>query len=1073
MDASRFTAIIRRQQRRKRSGSGRLVLRLALGLLAVILLCNFGIVFSAVGSVAGIYSYFAQGLPDPSKIEIAQEAFETTKIYDRTGQHLLYEVFDPRPNRGDRTYVPLDQMAPLFRQATVAIEDRSFYENIGVNLEGLARAMWNNLMGRQIQGASSITQQLVKNVLIPQEERTQQSYTRKIKEAILAIEIARRYPGKAGKDQILEWYLNYNYYGNFAYGAEAAAQVYFGKSIHDVDLAEAAMLAAIPQYPALNPIDNPELAKKRQRIVLTQMADAGYITAEEADQAFAEELKIRPTLETRFDAGEAPHFSLYVRKKLEEEFGPDLVYGGGLRVYTTLDVDLQHKIEEIARTHVAQMQKDNKSPDTKVTNAAAVVIRQRTGEILAMMGSLDYNNKDIDGQVNIALAERQPGSSFKVFTYATLFGQGYSPATMIMDVRTAFPDPPNTVAYVPENYDRKYHGPVRIRQALACSYNIPAVWALSKAGVKNVINTAHRLGINTLTGEYYGLSLTLGGGEVRLLDQTYAYGVFGNNGTMAGQPVPPEQRRPGFRELDPVAILRVEDRRGNVLKAYEKPETKEVISPQIAYLITNILSDDRARAPAFGYNSALQLSDRPAAVKTGTTDRYKDAWCLGYTPQYVVGVWVGNADNTPMERLPGSLGAAPIWKETMEYLLKGQPIEPFVRPAGLEEKEVCAVSGLLPTDKCPNRVKELFIKGTAPTQQCNIHQSFKINKETGKLATVFTPPELVEEKVYAIYPPEAADWVRANDIPQPPRVYDDQYGPGPATGNVAISQPAPSSYISKGVVVTGNAKGDNFRLWRLEFGKGINPSEWTQIGGDHGNQVDNGPLDYWDVNGLEGMYTLQLRVVKNDGGVEDAAIQVTVDNTPPTVKLVYPEDNAIYEMEDKEWVSIQANATDNAFMDKVEFYLDDTPIGTSSVAPYTFRWTIAMSDTKRFAAEPMVITHTEPITDPASGAIIGEKVITDTQLLIDRLPGGGVRYTQWFAGGRGIISDTVGYTETHQIHVVAYDGAGNKTESKKVRIWVKHEKKKEQGKTSAILPMMDMVMPERRDLTPPAPPLRT
>jgi len=376
-------------------------------------------------------------------------------------------------------------------------------------------------------------------------------------------------------------------------------------------------------------------------------------------------------------------------------------------------------------------------------------------------------------------------------------------------------------------------------------------------------------------------------------------------------------------------------------------------------------------------------------------------------------------------------------------------VEPFVRPPGLEEAEVCALSGLRPTQNCPNRVREIFIRGTAPTQQCNIHQVFRINKESGKLATVYTPPELVEEKAFAIFPPEAADWIRANEIPQPPRVYDDQYGPGPTTGNVAIIEPAPYAYVSKGLAVIGNAKASDFRLWRLEYGQGLNPKEWAQIGGDHGNQVDHGPLDFWDVSGLDGLYTLQLRVVKNDGGIEDAAIQVTVDTISPTVKLVNPADGDVYDMEDKEWVSIQANATDNAYMDKVEFFLDGNMVGTSSVAPYTLRWTISMSD-RVPSLTPLVVTHTEPITDGTTGAIIGEQVVTDTEALVDKLPGGEIRYTQWFTSGRGIISDTLGYTETHQIHVIAYDAAGNKAESKKVRIYVKHEKKKEKNKTSAI-----------------------
>lgn len=1049
MDASRRLAIYRRQRRRDRSGTAVLMLKIVAGVLMLGMMVNVAAVVAAVGAAAGIYTYFAQSLPDPQQVQVVREEFETTKIYDRTGQHLLYEVFDPRPHRGDRTYVPLSEIPLVVQQATIALEDRSFYENPGVNIRGLLRALWNNLRGLPIQGGSSITQQLVKHVFIPVEERYQRSYARKLKEAILAVEISRRYPGKAGKDQILEWYLNYIYYGNFAYGVEAAAQVYFGKSIRDVNLAEAAMLAALPQYPALNPIDNPEQAKRRQKVVLDAMVEAGYITREQADQAYAQELTIRPSLETRFTGMEAPHFALWVRKQLEKEFGPDLVYGGGLRVYTTLDLDLQHKVEEIARAHIKSLQED-KQFNRNVSNAAVVVIRPRTGEILAMMGSLDYNNKDIDGQVNMALSPRQPGSAFKPFTYLTLFSQGYTAGQMVMDVRTAFPDSPNP-DYVPENYDRKYHGPVRLRNALANSYNIPAVWALSKAGVKNVIDLAHRMGITTLRSDQYGLSLTLGGGEVTLLDMTYAFGVLANGGVMIGEPVPEDEREPGFRELNPVAILRVEDRHGNVLKSFEQPQSRSILPPALAYLVTDILADNQARIPAFGVNNRMHLKDRPAAVKTGTTNDWRDAWTVGYTPQYVAGVWVGNANNEPMDHVPGSLGAAPIWQAVMEYLHEGLPVEQFMRPPGLVEKEVCSVSGMLPTEYCPHRVKELFIEGTEPTQYCTVHQMFRVNKETGKLATVYTPPELVEERVYEIYPPEAADWVRENNIPQPPTVYDDAYGPAPATGDVAIIEPAPYAYISKGAAIIGNAKGPNFKMWRLEFGRGLNPTSWSQIGGDRYDAIDHGPLEFWDVSGLEdGLYTLQLRVVRQDGSVQDAPIQVTVDNTPPKVTLTHPSDGDVYIKEDDEWVSIQADAVDNVFMDRVEFFLDGELVGTSTVSPYNTKWTIVMSDT--IPSPGLLITHVEPITDPVTGAVIGEQVITDTEVIQEELPGIGVRYTQWFSNGFGIISDTLGYTETHVIHVVAYDGAGNKAESEKVRIYVMHKPKKdEKPKTSMMI----------------------
>jgi penicillin-binding protein 1C len=1015
------------QRRRRRREGSNLLLRLAIGTVATSILLTSLLFFSGIGTVIGIYLYFAKDLPHPRQIEVVEEGFETTKIYDRTGRTLLYEVFDPR--LGDRTWVPLDQIPLYMRQATIAIEDRNFYKNPGIDLRGIARALYINILRRgPVQGASTITMQLVRNVLIPPEERYKKLYSRKIKEVILSLEISRRY----SKDQILEWYLNTVFYGNLAYGVEAASKVYFGKSVEELDLAECAMLAALPQFPGINPIDAPEEARKRQHLVLDAMLRQGYITAEECVEAKFKEMDIKSGVEERFDIV-APHFSIYVRKLLEGMFGTDLVLRGGLRVYTTLDLKMQNLAERLAREHIANIK------ERDVSNASVVAIRPRTGEILVMVGSLDYWNEEIDGKVNMATSPRQPGSSFKPFTYVTAFSQGKTPATMVMDVRTAFPDPPFP-PYVPANHDRKYHGPQRFRNALACSLNIPAVKVLSMTGVKNVLEMAHRMGITTLREDHYGLSLTLGGGEVKLLDMTYAYSVFANGGVMFGIPIPEEKRIPGYRELDPVAILRVEDRDGNIIWQYTSPEAKRVLSPQLAYLITDILSDNRARIPTFGYENKLQLS-RPAAVKTGTTEDFRDGWTIGYTPQLVCGVWVGNTDNKPMRKVGGSRGAAPIWHGFMEEVLAPLPVENFERPPGLIDVEVCSISGELPNEHCPNKVKEIFIQGTEPTIYCRVHQVFKVNKETGKLATVYTPPELVEERVYEIYPPEAADWVRENNIPQPPTEYDDIYGPIPA-GDVAILSPSPYAYISKGVVILGNAKSWDFKLYRLEYGQGLNPSAWSRIGEDKYYQVENGPLDFWDVSSLEGLYTLKLTVVEKSGNYKQSSIQVTVDNISPTVSIGHPYEGKVYVMEEDEWVNIQANATDNVSMDRVEFYLDERLIAISTVPPYNKQWTITMSDT--IPIPGMVVTATQPITNP--DGTISTEVITLTYVVSDTQTGALIQY---FSNGMTIISDTHGYTETHLIHVVAFDSAGNKAESEKVRIYVIH--KREEPNSSVAL----------------------
>jgi hypothetical protein len=389
----------------------------------------------------------------------------------------------------------------------------------------------------------------------------------------------------------------------------------------------------------------------------------------------------------------------------------------------------------------------------------------------------------------------------------------------------------------------------------------------------------------------------------------------------------------------------------------------------------------------------------------------------------------------------------------MEKVLEPLPVENFSRPPGIVEEMVCPVSGKLPTEHCPPPVKEIFIEGTEPTGYCDVHQAFRINKETGKLATVYTPPELVEEQVYEIYPPEAADWVRESGVPQPPTEYDSIYGPDLVAGDVAIIQPPPYAYISGGTAIIGNAKSPDFQLWRLEYGEGLNPSAWIQIGGDHYDQRDNAPLDYWDVSELNGLYTLQLRVVENSQNYKDATIQVTVDNITPTVELVHPPEGKVYVMEDDEYVNIKADATDNVSMDRVEYYLDNRLIDTSTVAPYNEKWIIVMSDT--IPIEGFAITSTVPITNP--DGTMGEQVITYTQVTTNTYPvltsdgviTESINYTQVFSGGMSIISNTLGYTETHLIHVVAYDAAGNSVESNKVQISVVHEEEEEKEEGEA------------------------
>jgi len=1051
-----------------------------LGIVAIVLFVLGTLIItvgaSAAAAAGGVYYYFTRNLPDPSTIVTEQENFETVKIYDRTGQILLYESIDPRPFRGDRTYVTLEQISPYLINATIALEDRSFWDNPGVNMRGIGRAFVQNLQGGALQGGSSITQQLVKNVLISPEERFRRSYTRKIKEVLMAMKITQEYP----KTQILEWYLNNNFYGNFSYGIESASQTYFGKSAKDLNLAEAAVLAALPQYPGLNPIQSMEDAKRRQLKVLNALVEAGYITRAQADEAYAQPLDVRDSPLERFENDVAPHFALYVLDQLKKEFNtpddPYFIWRNGLTVRTTLDVKLQHEVTCIARQRVAHLQheevelpdchkleiepfllkKKHRDLDHHVTNAAAVVLDTKTGEILSMLGSLDYNNREIDGEVNIALAERQPGSSFKPITYLTGFSQGLTPATVAWDVRQVFPDA--VEPYTPENYDRRYHGPVSLRTALQRSYNIPAVWVMHEAGVKNVVGMAHRLGITSLNKDYYGLSLTLGGGEVKLLDMAYVFATLGNGGVMKGEPVLPEALRPGYRTLNPVSILEVTDREGVVLKSYQGPQEQRIISQQLGYLMDNVLSDPSPRPPAFGsLGQYLELSDRPIIAKTGTTNDFRDGWTIGASPQIAVAVWVGNADNTPMEHVSGSVGASPIFHDIMSYAHRNLSVETWKEPEGIVRRTVCNESGLLATDICPHRHTDIFIEGTEPKENDNFWQIFEINKLTGKLATPYTPPELIERRVYPVFPPVAEDWAKEQAelgrIELPPTDYDDSFGPIFTNEELAIARPAPFGYASGRVEIWGNARSGDFRLYQLHFGQGLQPQNWQQIGPDHYNQVDKGILEYWDTAGLNGPYTLRLTVIENNGNVRQVAIPLTIDNTAPSILLTTPENGRIYSKEDDEWVNLNALATDDWSMDRVVFFLDDSPLITTTVSPYGAKWTITMSDTVPSLDMPPIVS-TETITNADGSVTTREKIIST----VKADPQEPSRIILTLDNGFGIIHDTHGYTETHTFKAVAFDAAGNKAESTTIRIFVIHKEgkgPKPRGQSGWLLDLED------------------
>ncbi len=685
--------------RRKETGVGHTLSIAFLGLalastfaVSVVLVAVFG--FTIVRELS---DYLTRDLPPVDQV-FSKGSFQTALIYDRKGR-LLYELFDPQGGR--RTIVPLKDIPPALIDATLSTEDANFYTNPGVDPIAIVRAIGQDVLHQRTEsGASTITQQLVRNVLMTPEERQSQSIGRKVEEAILAVRVSERY----SKDEILQRYLNEIPYGNLAYGVEAAAQTYFDKPVRQLTLPEAALIAGLPQAPSLyDPYHNPDAAKARQKEVLQLMVKHGYITQAQADAAAAEPLQFHQQAQ-QF---EAPHFVLYVRSLLEQRFSQDQLYQGGLRIYTSLDLDLQHQAEQIAQSQLATLKQYN------ANNAGLVAIDPRTGEILAMLGSVDFNDDSIQGQINMATTERQPGSTLKPFNYLYAFDHHLaSPATILDDSPVQYPMGPGQPPYQPHDADFQFRGPVTIRRALANSLNVPAVEMLSKIGVGALISTLHAFGITSIQQppEYYGLSLTLGGGPVKLLDLAFAYAGLANGGVQIGEPV--ENPTPGQSALEPVAILKVTDANGKVLENYQPTDGSRLVSSQAAWLITDILADDAARAETFGPHSYLEI-DRPAAVKTGTTEQFQDSWTIGYTPQLVVGVWVGNASDKPMDNVFGARGAGAIWHAFITTALKGQPALPFTRPPGLVQATVDAQTGLKPVTGRPT-ITDWFIDGTLP-----------------------------------------------------------------------------------------------------------------------------------------------------------------------------------------------------------------------------------------------------------------------------------------------------------------------------------------------------------------------
>lgn len=789
--------------------------------------------------IIGLFAWYSKDLPTPGKIKARQIA-ESTKIYDRSG-NILYDIF----GKQKRTVIKFSGMPQDVKDAVVATEDQNFYHHHGVDFRGIFRAAIRTISGKRLEGGSTITQQFVKNALLSPER----TITRKIKEVILALEIEALY----SKEQILEFYLNEIPFGSNNYGIEAAATTFLGKKAKDLSLAECAVLAALPQAPTYySPYGNhADELLLRKNWVLKRMREEGYITSEEEEAAKTEEI----TFIARRENIIAPHFVFYIREILAEKYGDRMVEEGGLQVISSLDLKKQ-KLAEKTVSEASHLSRYGAS------NAALVAVDPKTGDILAMVGSKDYFDIENDGNVNVTLSKRQPGSSFKPIVYATGLKGKWAPGSTLWDLKTNFGN------YSPSNYDRSQRGPVSVRQALGGSLNIPAVKMLSLAGLNESIKTAKDMGITTLTDpDRYGLSLVLGGGEVKLLELTGAFSVFANNG----------------KKFSINPILKVENSKGKILEEKKKPKGRQVLKSEIAYQITSILTDNSARSTTFGSRSQIYIPGYSVAAKTGTTDEFRDAWTIGYTPQIAIGVWAGNNNNSSMKK--GAAGvnvAGPIWNKYMRSMLKNYGRQSFKKPRGLKTVRVDKLSGKLP-DKSTDTRTDLYASWQIPKEKGGTVK-LEICSIVNKIATDACPPNKVVEKTYSDVHSEKPNnpawerpvraWLKAHGIDNLPPSENDKNALDKVRPQVTFYAPSNGDNVAGSYLIKATTS-STYGVKKVEFF-----ADGVAIGTDYSAPYQIG----YDFNQLsKNSHKLKIKVVDNQGLTDEDSVTINVisDSTNP------------------------------------------------------------------------------------------------------------------------------------------------------------------------------------------------
>jgi membrane peptidoglycan carboxypeptidase len=866
---------------------------------------------------------------------------QPTRLYDRTHEHVILTLENTAADGKQYLYIGTsgqtgdNQATQYLVDATIAVFDPGFWQEPGYTLTGISEGTH-----------STLAQQLISNLVLEGEPPSQR---KNIRERLLAAQVTAKF----GREKILEWYLNSAKYGELIYGADAAARVYFGKSATQLSLAEAAMLTAIAETPSINYLAGSQFLKEQQELVIQRMLAIGFILPDEAQKALKDGIQFQSQIESR---PLAPTFTDLVLMQLSSMMPLERIYRGGYEIVTTLDYGLQLQAacasqDQLKRLQGMQAQlvtTDGTPCDAALSlptvqsvierppedvSANVVILDPHSGQILALVG------EEGSGMVPAYPAMHPAGTILSPFLYLTAFTRGMGPATLLWDI-------PNASGMNASNAEQSvltqeslatYHGPVRLRMALVNDYVGVAVQVLQQVGPENVWLTERRFGIDLQdTGRTSGMTPDdLYSQQISLLECVQAYGVFANQGVMAGQPDGGLNTGNSKVGLSPTSILSIAGVDGTVWLDWTKPQGMPIISAQLAYLTTDVLRDEKSRWPTLGHPNALEIG-RPAGAKVSVTRDANDAWAVGYTPQLVVGVWIGHSQD-----LSGGILAempAELWHAIMQYASSQMPVQAFEVPTGVSLVQVCDPSGLLVSPLCPAVVQELFLNGNEPTQMDDLYHKYYINRETGLLATIFTPSDMVEEKVFLDVPSQAADWAIQAGLAIPPDTYDNIFKPPVTSGDVQFASPQMLDQVGGQVKFTGSAQGEGFSYYRIQVGQGLNPQQWFQIGENVNNPVSEGFLGTWDTRGLEGIYVVQLLVVRQDKRVDQTILQVTIDNTKPDVEILAPKMDEQFAYQQGEATLMNVSASDNLVLERVEFYVDDKLESTLYEPPFIILW---------------------------------------------------------------------------------------------------------------------------------------